>query len=510
MTNTQITNGFYIPPSRQRFLNTVQELISRTGIVAMEGTVGIGKTSMLEELLTSALPNANKCYLTAVSSINDIQVRSRIIEQLFGNVLFDPEKPMLNAFLEFGGNAELMIAIDNGHHLSGQIIGEILQVVAEFKKHSRVISVLFTFDKQISNTIGSITSALISVMPIPTFSEKESYILIKQSFDDVPSPDTAKVKRWIENSQGNPIQLLAFDTQDKLKLMKPVTMNIKLWVSNLVLASLLLALGVYMYRLYFTEEQAPPKTIKEKTIKRTVEPMVSDWSSAKVKEHVVKVKKTQLPEYNTASSSDILQALNNAMEPQNEAQAEATKIEAATTKVEAPTEILDSVPTVNKQGLLPAADKETTSQPVLDLPERLPSENEINLAPSDAESGSELESELDSGLPSSIAPLIVAGYRVNNQQMLNLPSNKFVLQLTAVSQESTLETYLLEKRLDAKFTKIYKISRNNSDWLVVTYGLFDTIAEARETAKNIDQNAWAKSTEAIQQQIKSYNESLSQ
>lgn len=499
MTNTQITNGFYIPPSRQRFLNTVQELISRTGIVAMEGTVGIGKTSMLEELLTSALPNANKCYLTAVSSINDIQVRSRIIEQLFGNVLFDPEKPMLNAFLEFGGNTELMIAIDNGHHLSGQIIGEILQVVAEFKKQSRVISVLFTFDKQISNTIGSITSALISVMPIPKFSEKESYILIKQSFDDVPSPDTAKVKRWIENAQGNPIQLLAFDTQDALKLAKPVAMNIKLWVSNLVVASLLLALGVYMYRLYFTEEQSLPKTIKEKTIKPTVEPMVSDWSSAKVKEHVVKVKQTQMPEDNAASSSDILEALNNAMKPQKE-------VEAVTANIEPAAETLESVPNVNKQSLPAEIAKEAISEPVVNLPESASSEKEISLAPSESES----DAELESNLPSSIAPLTVAGYRVNNQQMLSLPNNKFVLQLTAVSQESTLETYLIEKRLDAKLTRIYKISRNNSDWLVVTYGLFDTIASARETAKNIDQNAWAKSTEAIQQQIKSYNESLSQ
>ena len=503
MTNTQITNGFYIPPSRQRFLNTVQELISRTGIVAMEGTVGIGKTSMLEELLTSALPNANKCYLTAVSSINDIQVRSRIIEQLFGNVLFDPEKPMLNAFLEFGGNTELMIAIDNGHHLSGQIIGEILQVVAEFKKQSRVISVLFTFDKQISNTIGSITSALISVMPIPKFSEKESYILIKQSFNDVPSPDTAKVKRWIENAQGNPIQLLAFDTQDALKLAKPVTMNIKLWVSNLVVVSLLLALGVYMYRLYFTEEQSLPKTIKEKTIKPTVEPMVSDWSSAKVKEHVVKVKQTQMPEDNAASSSDILEALNNAMKPQKE-------VEAVTANIEPAAETLESVPNVNKQSLPVEIAKEAISEPVVNLAESPPSEKDISLTPSEADLGSESDAELESNLPSSIAPLTVAGYRVNNQQMLSLPSNKFVLQLTAVSQESTLETYLIEKRLDAKLTRIYKISRNNSDWLVVTYGLFDTIASARETAKNIDQNAWAKSTEAIQQQIKSYNESLSQ
>ncbi|MDA8621833.1 hypothetical protein N9L48_04220 [Psychrosphaera sp.] len=485
MTNTKITNGFYIPPSRQQFLNTVQELSSKTGIVAMEGAVGIGKTTMLEELLTSALPNANKCYITVVSSINDIQVRSRIIEQLFGNVLFDPEKPMLNAFLEFGGSDEIMLAVDNGHNLSGQIIGEILQVVAEFKKLNRIISVLVSFDKQQSNTIGSITSALISVIPVPKFSYKESYTLINQSFDGVPSSDNVKVRRWIENAQGNPIQLLAFNTNDALRISTPGAMNVKLWGSSLVLISLILALSVYFYRQFYAIEKPAPKTISEKAIKPVTPPVVSDWSSAKVKEHVVKVKQEQLLDINVASNTDILTALTNSLEPANVKPAE---VQSEVVESELVSEI-DSQPAPIEQALTqptePAPIQPTLIQPTEST---LINSNAIN----------------------EFEPLKVAGYEVNNEQMMLIKPNKFVLQLTAVSQESTLETYLKDKRLDTELTRIYKISRNNSDWLVVTYGIFDTIASARETAKKVDPNAWAKSVEAIQQQIKSYNESLSQ
>ena len=93
---------------------------------------------------------------------------------------------------------------------------------------------------------------------------------------------------------------------------------------------------------------------------------------------------------------------------------------------------------------------------------------------------------------------------------MTLPSDKYVLQLTAVSSESTLAQYLESKNLDPELTRIYKIRRSNADWLVVTYGVFDSISTARETAKTVDPNAWAKSVSVIQQQIAAYQQSLSQ
>ncbi|GAB2990548.1 AAA family ATPase [Psychrosphaera aestuarii] len=495
MTNNTLANGFYIPPSRLQFLETVQELLAQTGIVAMEGAVGIGKTTLLEELLTSALPNANKCYLTATNSLNDIQVRSRIIEQLFGNVLFDPEKPLLNAFLEFSGDSQILLAIDNGHFLSGQLVGELLQVVAEFKKRGLNISVLIAFDKQISKTLASITSAMISVLAIPRFNEKESYTLLKQSFENLPSADSTKVKRWIENSQGNPIQLLGFDTSDSFKVVSPLQMNLKLWVSSLVLVSLLLAIGVYVYRQYLTSSQTLPKPLSESTVKSIPEPIVSDWSSAKVKKQVNQAKlKDGIVD--KATRQDIVSALQVSMQPETPVK-EAVIAPIDTSFAE---DTPDSIEHLNRE-----------NNPVNEGSQIL---TQVSEAAIDSTENKTIEPENGPKQSSDVLPPIevlkVAGYEINNSQMMSLPSSKYVLQLTAVSQESTLESYLKARNLDSTQTRIYKISRNNSDWLVVTYGVFDTISSARETAKKIDNNAWAKSVDAIQQQIKSFNESISQ
>ena len=138
---TSLGSHFYFPPSRLNFIATMQSQLETGRVVAVEGPSGSGKTVVLEELLTSALANANKCYVTAGKQINDIQLRSRVIEQLFGNVLFDPEKPLISSFLEFNQHTELLIVIDNAHFLSGQVIGELLQLYSELNSAGIILGV---------------------------------------------------------------------------------------------------------------------------------------------------------------------------------------------------------------------------------------------------------------------------------------------------------------------------------------------------------------------------------
>jgi septal ring-binding cell division protein DamX len=96
-------------------------------------------------------------------------------------------------------------------------------------------------------------------------------------------------------------------------------------------------------------------------------------------------------------------------------------------------------------------------------------------------------------------------YNIDNEEFFALPAELFVLQLTAVSSEPVLGQYLESISYDKKKIRIYKIRRNNNDWLVVTYGLFDTIDEARKAAASIAPNAWAKSISVIQQQILAFD-----
>ena len=92
-------------------------------------------------------------------------------------------------------------------------------------------------------------------------------------------------------------------------------------------------------------------------------------------------------------------------------------------------------------------------------------------------------------------------YFIDNQAFMSLPADRFVLQLTAVSNEAVLSEYLSSAPVPVEELRIYQIKRKQNDWIVVTYGLFETIEQARQAAKRVEPNAWAKSISVIQQQI---------
>ena len=518
-----VNNGFFIPSSRLKFIETLVAQTSESCLIAIEGPSGIGKTTVLEELLTTSLPNANKCYLTATSALNEIQIRSRVIEQLFGNVLFDPEKPLLTTFLEFNHQVPLMLAIDNGHFLPGQIIGEILQVVAELKKRGHHMVALITYDQTQSKTLGSIDSALISHYTIPSLDYNESYQLLTRYFENLPSPSNPKIKRWIESANGNPIQLLAFDQKDALKLSNASPLNIKLWVAVVVVASLLFALGLYFYRVAYTDTTNAPATIKELLTASTDESQNSGitakkWSTDEVQAQITPKRVA------VATAEDIFEVIVQAqVEQQQATRINSEPVEAATPVFEETDEINDKQVVISGNEL-EKIEKKAFDDPLVTAKDNPSSDTganddgSINSASDNSDSVNETQStkaELTDEDNKSTAvkgnsTLTVAGYLIDNQSLLALPSDKYVLQLTAVSTESTLEQYLTSKSLDPELTRIYKIKRNNADWLVVTYGVFDSIRAARQTAAAIDANAWAKSVSVIQQQIAVYQQNLSQ
>ena len=97
-------------------------------------------------------------------------------------------------------------------------------------------------------------------------------------------------------------------------------------------------------------------------------------------------------------------------------------------------------------------------------------------------------------------------YNIDNQIFFTLPPEQYVLQLTAVSSEVVLAKYLQSIPYAKEELRIYKVTRNSRDWIVVTYGLFETIEQARKTSASIAPNAWAKSVSVIQQQISAFND----
>lgn len=86
----------------------------------------------------------NVAFVSASIKLNDIQIRCRLVEQLFINTLFDPEQSLAVSVLRFAkqqGEA-ISIVIDHAHALSLQLKYELAQLVCLAKKNNLIINVV--------------------------------------------------------------------------------------------------------------------------------------------------------------------------------------------------------------------------------------------------------------------------------------------------------------------------------------------------------------------------------
>ena len=88
--------------------------------------------------------NTNVAFVSASLKLNDIQIRCRLIEQLFVNTLFDPEQSLAISLLAFAKDQRepISIVIDHAQSLSLQVKYELCQLVNVAKKHKIKINVV--------------------------------------------------------------------------------------------------------------------------------------------------------------------------------------------------------------------------------------------------------------------------------------------------------------------------------------------------------------------------------
>jgi DamX protein len=86
----------------------------------------------------------NVAFVAASSKINDIQMRCRLIEQLFANTLFDPEQSLAVSILRLSKNNTdiITVIVEHAQSLSLQIKYELCQLVDTAKKIQKNINVV--------------------------------------------------------------------------------------------------------------------------------------------------------------------------------------------------------------------------------------------------------------------------------------------------------------------------------------------------------------------------------
>jgi len=93
---------------------------------------------------TSSSIQYNVAFISASKQLNDIQMRCRLIEQLFGNSLFDPEQSLVDSLPRLARQQGdvVTIVIEHAQALSLQIKYELSQLVLIAKQNKQAVNVV--------------------------------------------------------------------------------------------------------------------------------------------------------------------------------------------------------------------------------------------------------------------------------------------------------------------------------------------------------------------------------
>jgi DamX protein len=113
-------------------------------------------SQVASQFLGSLGNDHNAAFIAVSPKLNDIQIRCRIVEQLFADTLFDPEQSLAVSVINLAKQEKQMIdiVIEHAQFLSVQILHELCQLTEIAKKANYVISVLMLGTPQAGLTLA--------------------------------------------------------------------------------------------------------------------------------------------------------------------------------------------------------------------------------------------------------------------------------------------------------------------------------------------------------------------
>ncbi|MFT6918820.1 MAG: DamX protein [Cognaticolwellia sp.] len=109
------------------------------------------------QFLASLPEQHNAAYISLAAQFNNIQVRCRIIEQLYTGELFDPEISLAVSVINLAKKSQhgISIVLDSAQHLSLQIFHELSQLAAIAKKANLVVNIVMCGSVQAGKTVAN-------------------------------------------------------------------------------------------------------------------------------------------------------------------------------------------------------------------------------------------------------------------------------------------------------------------------------------------------------------------
>ena len=120
------------------------------------------------QFLGSLPANHNAAFISISPKLNDLQIRCRLIEQLFSDTLFDPEQSLVVTILRIAKDKPeaISIVIEHAHYLSLQMFHELCQIVDVAKKSNLKIDVVLLGEPQTGELVSSNKSIFLNKISI--------------------------------------------------------------------------------------------------------------------------------------------------------------------------------------------------------------------------------------------------------------------------------------------------------------------------------------------------------
>jgi DamX protein len=408
----------------------------------------------------------NAAYVGVSAKLNNIQIRCRIIEQLFSEVLFDPEQSLAVSILRLTKEHKqaISIVIDQAQLLSFKLIHELCYLAEVAKKNKQVINVVMLASYQAGTIIAKEKSLFKQKISIVA---AESGQLLKLD-DKVFKPN--KQSGWFKSAQ-----------------------NIMLLTAILV-ALLVAAFTMLQQRDLFSFSALPTK----------IKTPISDFTTESTKHqlnpttvpHTSKAQQSVNDE--TATMADIYKAL--------------TSKPHAVLPVASPSDILTAIESTKISRNEVVALQKTIADKV--------SLNNVNTTNTVVEKIKILKSEAlkNNALKSNVTQLFAHAAEkspqfkfIFNEAYYLQAKQGYIIQLAGFSDE----TFFEDEKSNFKDIDygVYRRLLNGSRYIVVTSQLYASKAQALKAITLLPQalqreEPWVKAVTEIQKEISAYQKSL--
>jgi DamX protein len=416
-------------------------------------------TNVSHGCLSMLAEERNTAYLSLSEKFTDIQVRCRILEQLFSSALFDPEKPLITVFEKYAGQQAqpMLIVLEQGQFLSSQLLFELCQLNEYARRHPKAeISILLT---------GSNQAKSLAAVNLQRLKNQLSVI-------DACSGQVIKV------------------TSKDIRRHKPMTKADKSGVGLVKVTILLLsviflsALGFLYTNGYFQRLFSEPQRLSSPVDQPTAEFVVNPQNTSLAANQI-----------STATGEEVFTALTAADAP-TKAVVNASAEDILQSLILAESTVKDSA-----EPAVVELQVNVTSQTL--AKDNLTDTDVIQTTPAKASVVFDEVVSLEPLTPE----LVSAGLAFNNHYFI-AHSKGFVIQFGRFASDEVIRAYLATHQGVSEFYT-YQGRLNGKSWQVLTSAVYAERSQAEKALKNLPEHilssgVWIKSVIDVNNEIQSF------